>query len=443
MTNTEEKVRKETAWSVAIAMGLLAVHALAEKSTIGRKLESWSYEVLMGAVPAPTKRLPIVVVDIGSNFDEGVDERVNMTKLAGLLDEVAQQDPSAIGIDIDFGALPGSAGRYPDVQDKVVRKALALGNKGIHVFLTVGRGLSNSDSNTWLGRWNYADTTEKSKLLNLVTHPFAPKLEQSGEILLFDSIQLPASSKIGDVISVPSLSQALANAYRTAHNTQSTESVSWYLEPYAPEIQVAETLGNQLENFPSSRYYVNTSALDRLQARAIRVNGTGPIDKWSTDLLPPAKSIFIIGSTAPNMYSGPIADTGIPDVYLHALGTYTRLFSPIYVVEYRIQILTSIVSVALPLILVANIRRRYLRSGKDLQGRQAATWSAAFLAIAAYCFAVFLARMKGILWLDWMLILAFLLLHPGLEYNLFRLSAQISSTVRKYKGKESREVKPH
>jgi len=379
-----------------------------KNTELAHKSELWSYEKLIDLVQTPSQRLPIVVVDFGNSFRKTRTDSTDMTKLAALLDVVAEQDPLAIGVDVRFGATDLRRGIYPDGQDQVVNKATDLRAEGIKVFLTVNEGLGNPDSTTWLGTPDLRFRANPNKEVNpktseFVAHALVPKVETGGHFTLFNAIQIPGSG-----VTVPSLAGALADEYRKKHHLSETQRGSWLLEAYAEPVEEQGTLGSRTTLFPASVYYLNYSALGRLKDETIDVGDDGQLLLTPRKDLPPAKSIFIIGSADPSRdpAPGPHGDPG--GLYLHALGAYTLLFAPLYALTFWPRLIVDAFLMAGLLLVNSKLESRL--ETKRPMGAPTLGLLAGSLTAMVVCtlFGVALARLWGIIWTDWIVILIIL-----------------------------------
>jgi hypothetical protein len=143
---------------LAFTLALIALNALYFHHTkLGTGVERLTYDLLQGRLTSSfrARDLPVVVVDIGNltRVDVG-DLGPAVTPRAALIDIVtalAQQNPKAIGIDIDFSPVDGA---YVE-NDKIffgVCDAIRAGSAaqpGVPIFLGIGRTQSQ-DPALWL-----------------------------------------------------------------------------------------------------------------------------------------------------------------------------------------------------------------------------------------------------------------------------------------------------
>lgn len=275
---------------VALALGL---HYWSEGTDPGRKMQLWAYEQLEGSLPAPTEKLPVTVIDFGTGL-EATDSvgSTDMVRLAGLVQAVAAYHPAAIGVDVDFGQLQDQS--FAENEDKVVTLAEKLTNESkIPVYLTVHRGIWNTPD-SWLGDEKYA---------NLVVHPLAPIESLSGQITLID--QLKVANAPGQQTSVPSIAGQLAAAISKSQKS------SWLLSKIAQRYRVSDTaLASQGPSFPASMgrsYYLNLSALPRIESDAIHVSDAEQLVAYPSVDQKLRNCAVVIGSSAPD------GDGSIPD----------------------------------------------------------------------------------------------------------------------------------
>jgi CHASE2 domain-containing sensor protein len=140
-----------------VSMGLALVLAFAnafyfDRSGLGQRIERMTYEMLQGQLSPnfSTSSFPVALVDIGNLARNEVDQGEPVTPRESLIDlilAVADQEPRAIGVDIDFS--PDAGGYAPN--DFLFFKTCEIVNsaKGIPVYLGAGRTLAE-DPSVWL-----------------------------------------------------------------------------------------------------------------------------------------------------------------------------------------------------------------------------------------------------------------------------------------------------
>ncbi len=425
-------IKRDLKVGALIVSLILGGHYLLEHADVGHRLELLSYEKLQGFIQAPLNTLPVVIVDFGRNFDVGPNSATDMGRLAQLLDNVAKQHPATIGIDVDFGVLPGDAGLYPDPENKVIGKALEVCKRGIPVYLTVGRGLWRGEPDTWLGTYDERFGIKGPDTSKLITHPLTPIEGPEGQLTLFEDLWVPLVNRPGTW--VPSLAGKLADVFREKHGLPEQAKPSVLVEPYAVEVDKDAGLDGQTARFRVKQYYVNYSVLDELKnERTIPIRHPDDVNAWSSKPANIQGSICILGSVDPARDSARFPGSSRPGgaIYLHALGAYTKLFAPVYALAGWLRVMIIIALSLAVLLLPLWIRWRLVADTSEIAAERLSTLTAFGLVVLTIGLGVGFARAFGVLWMDWYLVILMLLLHPGIEHNLVGLGKWAKMLVYK------------
>ncbi len=411
-------LRRDLIFGCGIIGVALILHFLLEKSDPGTKLRLWAYERLQPQEPAPPAQMPVIIVDFRDHFDIGSTEQTDMTKLRRLLENIAKAGPAAIGIDLDFGVLPGGQGVYPDSNGEVVD--FALGSK-IPVFLGVGRGLWMSEPSQWLGEDTGPNARDAS---GLVAHVYAP-VERSGAITLFDSIK-PGGRP------VPSLSGALANALQEHGGNPSGKrdappnGDSLFLTTKIRDEQ--ERADGQIRRLTGETYLLNGGALQRLRNEMIEVSSPDDIQPGSTHWGQLSGAAVLVGSDNRFQDSAFVGDEHVSGIYLHALGVYTKALAPIREFTPVAQLLLAFFVTGAMLATSLGVRRIYVVRTAEVDANRLSTALTVGMAMVILIGGSLLVRI-GILWTDYFLVVLLLMVHPRIEHGIERAASSFGHSV--------------
>lgn len=383
------------------------IHHIADGTDFGTRMRLWAYDRLQPNMPKPEGRLPIVVADLKDNFADlsDLDRRTDRQKLAELLKSVADhyeatgQGPLAIGIDIEFGLQRTPTDEVPDERpagtSEVVKQALRLAQakpRPIPVFLAVYEGLPLG-ANTLLG-----DEAAKS----LMVHAAVPMVGKSGLSTLYDGIEID-----GELY--PSVVGALAQAY-----------FKEFGEPKKLPDFLMTSRGEPFElsapKINSATYFVNYGALDELVTGTVSLDDPAAPSRSSVAQELNQRVVLIGRSTdAADLHSIPNRENLYPGVYLHALGLYSRVQSPVGEFQPWLATTLALTASLFVLILTSAVRRMYAWAAPEVDDRKLRIWTTLGLIGLTLWGSVALIRHFGVLWTDYLLVALALAGDPVLE----------------------------
>ena len=397
-----------------IAFGL-SISLLVERTTFGKHLELMSYNFLQTQLS--TQRVPITIVDISdlARKDFIVDgETVTATPrepLKEMIQAIAEQQPKAIGIDIDFS--PDENGYILPSDPEFFQFCLDVGKqRGVPVFLGIKRTIAKPSAE-WLGDEKYEDLAanilvprDSKRMLNLLhvgdkTTPGATeekaKPSKTMSALLADAYGQEASgSAFGRLHG--SLMNRLANTGLIEKLSEKQLgpglSVQDFLVDYGP-LESIETIPAT-----SAAALRETSQRQRLQGRIVLL-GDATLGK--------AADTFVI----------PAREQPYPGVFLHACAAYTLVGAPLYELTGKGHIVIDILLSGLILAAIVLVGFRY----RDEESRELATHRlrggfTLLIVFVAIIVGVVLVRITRIMWDDFFLALILLVFHPSIEQRV-------------------------
>ncbi|MBI5708309.1 MAG: CHASE2 domain-containing protein [Armatimonadetes bacterium] len=430
-------LRYETLAGLALIPVALALHALMEHTDFGRKMRLSGYERLVASVTDGNRSLPVTFVDIEKRFDKP-DGATDLNNLKSLLLEVADLEPAAVAIDIDFGAhsvenAPASSDgarelRYLDEAEIVLKTAKQLTDSGIPVYLAVREHLEFQNKDDFLGP-GYSD---------LVVHPLRPDDALNGQVLAIGDITIPGpeSGAIGTKsesetgMRIPSLSHALANAY-LAQFGETRPVGSPFLERYSEFGDAIRPL--RTEDGPSDalkgkvlegrEFLLNTACLSRIKADRIEAQATAPMlrgDRLREKIK--GKSV-LIGSSKDefDQFTMPVTGEREYGPYFHAMAVVTETNSPLYEFRPWFASLLAILAGAFVLLVSQVSLRRTIAHSRQVSGSLASNLATAGAVAILLVGGGMLAARWQILWTEYLLVAFLLAFHPTLHQRVLVL----------------------
>lgn len=378
---------------VTVCLVLLKIYI--EHQPIGHKLELLACELLQGQLSAVDgEKLPVLVVDISKMRGGKADDVTPRKELKALIEAIAREHPRAIAIDIDFS--PDGQGWIVEDDDQFLDFCLWLKNvRGVPIFLGVHRTMAEP-AYVWLGTEEY-----KELAAALIAYP--------------DTTRLPLWVQIEGETRLPTLSTALAEAYRGGRLPEPPKWIRWAIETrterhadtdYSSEPQLI--MANALVNY-SKLEAVKLSTLPTISPKSIAESGRLFKDK-----------MVIIGDVedASERYHVIGREETVPGVYLHACAAYTLVKEPLYELNQWLRIFLDFLISGLLIGSVAWFRFRHHQDHHSQEWRNRRSkfiyWAVPIILLVGLS----MVRLLGILWLDFILVVFALLLHPGVETRL-------------------------
>ena len=417
-------------WGLALTLTLIFAvgNWQLESTSVGRWLQFEAFSGLHALLPPfGSEPLPVVVVNI-HDLPSYQGHATSRTDLQSLIDEIADQKPAAIGVDIDFSPEEYKPQTPEDQEFFDFCHDLTLGKRddgrrldGVPIFLGVHRALFQPPE-YWLG---YPDDNGMAAALSMPQR---------------DSRRLPrwyAGPPYGDEVYLPSLAEALAEAYVAGPGKAlpGPRRLARLVEtiPSAPSGEHPSEVGGVEEEikspapagFRDGLSPVNYSKLEELKRETLPVNMRNGKAVITGDF---QGRIILLGDTdATDVFTDPGPLQPFRGVYLHACAAYTFTQQPLYEfrppVRFWLDVILSIVLIAalygLEVLDEVGQRRR--------QGRHLGILGLTlFLGWLLLCWA-------GILWLDFIAILIALALHPSAEMHSHPLWDKAEKHLHQYR----------
>lgn len=407
MKDSTLSIAKYVLSGFAITAVLVGAKIGVEHTSWGHRAEVFTFELLQGGLSSfnPEEELPIVVVDI-SNIKESKDKEViDLVKLKEVVSAIAEQKPRAIAIDIILMPEPDSENQtdssvadqkkleenYFNFLDFCLQKIKQ--EKGIPIFLGVGERTVGKPEE-WLGSEKY-----KEMAVTLII----PKEETTRIPIWFKAS--PESEKLF------SLSAALAKASQKIHLPC---GFAWAVECADEEFPGTER--HLQENMEYADALVNYSKLEAIQQNKLLTISETSIKESGEKF---RNRMVILGDgtkeKAVDVFIVAGQKEAISGVYLHASAAYTFAREPMSEFKFRVRLLLDFLLSALIIAWVAIARYRHLGERKIFHWHKLQNWLVLGFLSGICVLAFLLVRYTGILWLDFLLVMLALWLHPKVE----------------------------
>ena len=371
---------------------LVGVKLIVERTSWGEQLDmaAYRYEQSLLARVARTENLPVVVVDIGdlpavpipgSNGKEMATPRDPLNKL---ISAIAERGPAAIGVDIDVSpeyGMPITPGDPAFFEECL--------SQPVPVFLGVSRAQTRS-SQEWLGDDRYK---------RLAASLIIPR-HSSNELdywIHTDQMKEPLLT----------LSASLASIVRQSALAKPWWK-SWAFRPISTrklskEISVGE--------FP-----VDYSPLEALQSGMLEMKDFLRGTNRSAEVT--GKMVLVgdgVWEHAIDKFNVPGRQETVPGIFLHACAAFTLAQAPLSELTAPGRLSIDIFLSLAVLGLLAAIRWHYRKKTEKLATHRLQYLLTILVALLAFAFGVELVGKTRVLWNDFILVIAVLLLHPVIE----------------------------
>jgi hypothetical protein len=329
-------------------------------------------------------------------------------KLFALIQAIADQKPRSIGVDIDFSAHEGDKGYRTLADPKFFQDRLDIAQRKQHP-VPIVLGIRRSQiyaPEYWLGVADYKD---------LAASIFLPHEDTRK---LWSWIK-PDKTSAG----IRTMSWALAEKL-DREEQQIPYGLGWMVHEFSDR-----DLGHE---YFVSEYLVDYSLLDSLELTKVRT--TDPAGIRAQAHLLDDKVVLIGRATlgeAKDIFPVAVRPQGIPGVYLHAAGAYTLATAPLYELTEKGRWILDIVLSLVILAAIKVIRLFFVtRTTSAVNAHWLQTVFTILVVGLAWAVGVFFVTTTRVLWDDFPLVTAGLLLHPKVESWFARLGNFINKELR-------------
>jgi len=406
MKDSGSSIFKYVLLGFVITTALVGITIGVEHTSWGHRFELFAFELLQGQLSPlnPEEELPIVV-DI-SNIKESKDKEViDLEKLKEVVTAIAEQKPRAIAIDVvltpepdaesqkdsseaNQGKLEENYFRFLDFCLQKIKQ-----EKGIPIFVSVaGRTVDKPEE--WLGGEKYKE---------MAATIIIPKEETIRIPIWFKAS--PESEKLF------SLSAALAKASQKVHLPN---GFAWAVVSADEEFPSTER--HLQENMEYADALVNYSKLEAIQQNKLLTISETSIKESGEKF---RNRMVILGDGTKEKAVDTFIVAGrketISGVYLHASAAYTFAREPMYEFKFWVRLLLDFLLSVLIIASVAAVRFRHLGERKNFHWHKLQNRLVLVFLLGICVLAFLLVRYTGILWLDFLLVMLALWLHPKVD----------------------------
>ena len=397
-----------------IALGLTALlivaQALAQRTTWGHRIEVIAFELLQGQLSPfdPAEELPVVVVDI-SDIKNKDSEVIDLERLTQVITAIAEQKPRAIGVDVVVTPeSPSENGSETEPDQKTIDanyfKFLDFCHdtiktkKGVPIFLAVGQRTVEAPTE-WLGDAKYKE---------LAATIIVPRE---------DTNRMPIWFKAdADAEKLFSMSASLARASRRVHLPV---GLAWAVE--SADEEFPGTQKKLKENMEYADALANYSKLEAIQQNKLLTISETSVREAAEKF---RGRIVILGDATREKAVDTFVVAGrnepVAGVYLHASAAYTFAREPMYefkpVVRFLLDLMLSLTAIGW----VGIARFRHLGDKRAFNWHKLQKRLALGFLIGAGVLAILLVRITGILWLDFLMVMLAMWIHPKIEERLVK-----------------------
>ncbi len=386
-----------------VTLLLLSAMKYVESTQPGKDAEKYLFAQLQKLLPSYSEDLPILVVDLGK-IPGGKDQATSRDALKRTLVAIVEQRPIAVGVDVDFS--PDVSGWQVDTDPEFFDFCLQLKEESkVPIYLGVFRTMTEKPD-TWLG-------SEKYKSLAAALHAED------------DTMRLPQWIQAkNSVDKLPLMSAALAERYRASHSHGAT-ALGRTVQVFTNKDEQIEARGENEMLFGVS--LVNFSRLGQIQRETSLMPTPESIAK--SDKMFSGKMV-LIGDAADSFdhFNVPGRDPPIAGVFLIACAAYTLAVEPLYELSTATRVtldlfISAIITAGMELVRLLYVRKRPGSRFYKAQGRF-------ILAVVGVVIIVGLLMTVwlNIMWFDFPLVLAALLLHPRVEHQITQYWKKLRST---------------
>ncbi len=397
---------------LAITASLVLLQVVVGHREFGKQLEQMTYSMLQVRMLSSSgwRDLPVTVVDI-SGLTPVPIQSAGKTELAtprgpllDLVEAVAQQRPRAIGIDLDFS--PTTHGYVTPSDHGFLESLLKIRGQGTPVYVGIYDSVVLCPKR-WLGEEQFQP---------LAAYISVPKPEG----------REPSRRMVEWVWPAGVSERCDSLAYALVHTEQAPIPRLW-------RWGVRRADEKKKPKFSASDFLVDYGPLESLMSQRLPADNAGALINQRSRI---AGKIVLLGRASPgqstDQFNIPGRGMPVPGVYLHATAAYTLLEAPLYELTPCWGRVTADVLAALMVFGSILVVRLYhsVRLGSDVAAHRLHVMLTAVVIVAVLMVGHFLVNTIRLIWIDYLMVIAGLLLHSPAE----RLVTQTAGRLRGRKG---------
>jgi|ERR1700686_1015501 len=384
---------------------VLAVKLGVEHTTPGKQIELLGYNTLQHQLSSQS--VPVQVVDISElpaseiTIDGVAYKATSRETLTKIIDAIAEQEPEAIGVDLDFS--PDNNGYITPSDPDFFKYCL---DRGLPIFLGIQR-TQILPPDAWLNSEQY------EKLAASITIPRQ------------DTKKMPSWIQSGTNFKPGrTMSAALARAFGESHCILGNllQRMGLAEQISRKEIGHGGSVGEFLVDYSPLNTLIESRTIAK-SADAIRVQKQTLRNK-----------IILIGDATPG--SGRDAfvvsdrTESVPGVYVHACAAYTLAVAPLYELKWQGRVaIDALLSVSI-LLMITGIRLRFAAGPYRVATDRLQGTFTTLIVFAAVVFGVLFVRLTCVMWSDFILALGAIVLHPSIARRMENLWMFIRRVIR-------------
>ncbi len=402
---------------LAFTAVLIVLKIVVEHGTFGRQIEQMTLNLQqLRLAGAASVARPPVVIDITDvprvPRDQSADLELvtDRRRLIDLVAAAALRDPAAIGVDVLLDPPTPDAPLTPD-EVQLLEFCLDVRNsRGERIPTVVGifDGAARGPAR-WLGEPRFGD---------LAAYVLVPKPD--ADAATTSMIHAVDVETTGGPARIRSLAQALADVVNARDETR------WSLGRRIVDrfqLLVKRDRPVTRTSFATSEFAVNFGVVPRLRETTIRAAVPADIERSPVAL---RDRVVLLGRAetgrTTDVFTVPTQAEPLAGVYVHAAAVYTLTDAPLFRPTHAGRIVADVVAALVPLGFVLFVRLRRSRRPMDDAGahtltRRLTLGTAALVFLCGY----FWVTYTGVLWTDYLMVIAALLLHGPIERTSLRL----------------------
>lgn len=394
-------------------IGLMLVVKLAvEHTSVGKQIHLASYNLLQAQLS--TDHLPVTVVDISDIQPEKFDINGQVgtatprEPLLRMIEAIAEHEPKAIGVDIDFS--PDGDFIHPRDPEFFQACLDMKRQRGVPIFLGIRRTMGRPQVE-WLGDERY-----KELAANILIPNDSRRMLSEVEV---------GGNQSGVASGSPAPSKAMSVALADAYGSGAGRSHGWFDRVRGHVIGALERVGF-VEKISERRlgpgltvrdFLIDFSPLEEIKP----IRTTNPVVLRDQSLRERFQgNVVLLGDGSMNKATDPFIVPGreqpYSGVFLHACAAYTLIKVPLYEVTGKGRIAIDVLFLLAILLTITFIRLHYRnRTAEEIATHRLQGFLTGFVVFAALIVGFVFVRVTRVMWDDFSLALGALILHPWIE----------------------------